>query len=119
MWNILLKSIITVLVIYAVIDIAKNIVLYFISRKMGSADNVFIAIKVKNHQEHLERIIRKIIWQYLNLNNGGFIPSILIVDQGSTDDTPNIALRLCDDYSFIYYTTQEEYEKLKGDCEIK
>lgn len=114
MLNILLKSIITVLVIYALLDIAKNFVLYLIGIKNG-VENVFIAIKVKNNQEQLEGIVRRIIWQQLKMSNGGYIPTILIVDMGSTDDTRNIALKLCDDYSFIYYTTEDEYIKLKSE----
>ena len=114
MLNILIKSVVTVLVIYAVIDIVKNFAFYLVGIKKGAADNVFIAIKVKNNQEHLEGIVRRIIWQQLKLSNGGYIPTILIVDMGSTDETRKIALKMCDDYDFIYYTTEDEYIKIKG-----
>ncbi len=114
MWNILLKSIITVLVIYAVVDILKNFAFCILGIKHKYDENVFIAIKVKNNQEHLEGIVRRIIWQQLKLTNGGYVPTILIVDMGSTDQTRKIALKLCDDYDFIYYTTEDEYIKIKG-----
>lgn len=114
MWNILLKSVVTVLVIYAIVDILKNFVLCILGIKNNYDENVFIAIKVKNNEEHLEGIVRRIIYEQLKMSNGGYIPTILIVDMGSTDDTRKIALKMCDDYDFIYYTTEDEYIKIKG-----
>lgn len=114
MLNILIKSVVTVLVIYAVIDIVKNFIYHLVGMKSDKDENVFIAIKVKNNEEYLEGIVRRIIWQQLKLSNGGYIPTILIVDMGSTDQTQRIALKLCDDYDFIYYTTEAEYIKIKG-----
>ncbi len=113
MWNILFKSIVTVLVIYALVDIIKQVIHFVLFRGSGYNENVFIAIKVKNNQDNLEGVVRRIICQYLKNSNGGIIPTILIVDGGSTDETRKIALSLCDDYSFVYYTTLEEYEKLE------
>ena len=113
MFDILLKSVVTVLVIYAIIDIVKNFIFYFAGIKRYGDNNAFIAIKVKNNDEELEGVVRRIIWQELKLTNGGYVPTILIVDMGSTDDTQKIALKLCDDYDFIYYTTEDEYIKIK------
>ena len=113
MFDILLKSVVTVLVIYAVIDILRNIIFCFAGIDKYTDNNAFIAIKVKNNDDELEGVVRRIIWHELKLTNGGYVPTILIVDMGSTDDTRKIALKLCDDYDFIYYTTEDEYIKIK------
>ena len=51
----------------------------------------------------------------------------MIVDTGSTDSTEKIARKLCDDYGFIYYMTEEKYNEMidsinnecKDFCEFK
>ncbi|UKI38422.1 MAG: glycosyltransferase [Clostridiales bacterium] len=40
------------------------------------------------------------------------MPSILIVDMGTDDETAHIVQKLCDEYGFIYYTTQEKNMKV-------
>lgn len=114
MWMIFWKAAVTVLVIYAVIDIVRRMVTAVFRKKPAISDDVFLVLKVKNQQSTLEGVVRALIWKHLRLNIGGFVPNILIVDMGSDDDTAEIAKRLCDDYSFIYFTTEEQYNGMKN-----
>lgn len=113
MWYILFKSVITLLVIYALINIFQKILMSIFSPEPYKNENVFIVIKVKNHETTIEGVVRTIIWRYLKTEQGGCIPNILIVDTGSEDDTKIIAEKLSKDYSFVYYTTEEDFEKMK------
>ena len=113
MWTIFWKAAVTVLVIYAVIDIARRFFMAVFRKKPYISDDIFLVVKVKNQQDNLEGIVRLLIWKHLKLTAGGYVPNILIVDLGSQDDTAEIALRLCDEYAFIYYTTAEQYNKMK------
>lgn len=113
MWYILWKSVITVLVIYAVITIFEKIITAIFVPEPYKKQNVFIVIKVKNQGKNIEGIVRSIIWKNLKMNQGGYIPNILIVDRGSKDDTRIISEKLSDDYSFVFYITEEQFEKMK------
>ena len=113
MWYILWKSIITVLVIYALINIFQKTISAIFCREPYKNENVFIVIKVKNQEKKLEGVIRSIIWKNLNVSRGGYIPNILIVDTGSEDSTPIIAEKLSKDYSFIFFVTEDRFEKMK------
>ncbi len=113
MWTIFWKAAVTVLVIYAVIDIVRRFFTAVFRKKPYISDDVFLVLKVKNQQANLEGIVRLLIWKQLRLNAGGYVPNILIVDMGSEDETAEIAMRLCDEYAFIYYTTAEQYNNMK------
>jgi len=112
MYDILVKTFITFLVIYAIIDIIMR---FFRFTKRGKNYNgeIFAVIKVKNQENNLEGIVRSVIWDFLNKNGGTKVPYILIVDLGSEDDTNEIAQKLCQDYDFIYYADEEKYNEMK------
>ena len=114
MWYILFKAIVTVLVIYALINIITKIFVSVFSPEPYNNKDVFIVIKVKNQEKNIEGIIRSLIWHNLKLNSGGYVPNILIVDCGSDDETRTISEKLSDQYSFIFYTTEENFKKMKG-----
>ncbi len=107
MHGVIFKTIVTFLAAYAVIDIIIRLVGFFF--RPVSGDDVYVIIKVHNREKDLEYIIRSVIWKNLSESKGGFVPNVLVVDMGSDDSTAAIARRLADDYSFIYYITQEEY----------
>ncbi len=113
MWEIVLKSLVLVLAAYALIDLSKKLICALFRKRPYLRDDVFVVVKVKNHQEHIEGIVRSIIWRNLSMSGGGFVPNILIVDMGSSDETAQVAERLCKDYGFIYYTTEEKYNQMK------
>lgn len=114
MWSIFLKSILTVLVIYALIDIFHKTISVLFMREPHKSENVFIVIKVKNQENRIEGVIRSLIWKHLSASGGGYVPNILIVDTGSEDSTPEIAERLSNDYSFIYFLTEDKFEQMKA-----
>ncbi len=113
MWYILLKSVVTVLVIYALIDIVHKTIFAFFIREPYKDENVFVVIKVKNQESKIEGVVRSLILKHLSVSGGGYVPNILIVDTGSKDSTPEIAKRLSEDYSFIHFVTEEKFEQMK------
>jgi len=108
MISIITRTLITFFAIYGFTALIKEILDMFFMPKKNLKD-LLIVIKVLNSEDTLEGIVRMILWKCLSLTHGGFMPNILIVDMGSSDDTADIAKRLSHDYSFIRYTTHEEY----------
>ena len=117
MWYILWQSAITVLVIYAIVNIITKIALGIFSPEPYHNKDVFVVVKVKNQEKNIEGVIRSIIWQNLKISGGGYVPNILIVDMGSEADTKLIADKLCQQYSFIFYATEDQFEKMKSNFE--
>lgn len=74
-----------------------------------SGNEFFIVISVKNQQDYIENIIRTTVWKSLNKLGGRQVPEIYVVDCGSTDDTPIILDKICNDYEFVNVLTKEEY----------
>ncbi len=114
MVSVIFKSVVVFLVCYALIDIIRRIISAVFSKSPHIKDDVFVVIKIKNKNEHIEGIVRSIIWRSLSSSGGSFVPSILIVDMGSDEKTVEIVKKLCDDYGFIYYTTEDEYTQMKN-----
>ncbi|MBR2405102.1 MAG: glycosyltransferase [Clostridia bacterium] len=113
MITVLIKSFLTFFAIYGLVQLIKDIIDFF-ALSSDHANETVIVIKVKNSEETLEGVVRSVIWKCLKSSFWGKIPDILIVDLGSDDSTAQIAQKLCEDYSFIYYTTEDLYNKAKG-----
>lgn len=113
MWYIFLKALVTVLVIYAIIHIVSGFVSALMYPKPYKDEDSFVVIKVRNQEKNLEYAVRSVVWQSLSLSRGGYIPNILIVDSGSVDGTREIAEKLCEQYAFVFYTTEDDFEKMK------
>lgn len=114
MISVLIKSFITFLAIYGFVQLIKDVIDFCAMPSGDNANDTVIVIKVKNSEETLEGAVRSVIWKCLKSSFWGKIPDILIVDLGSDDSTAQIAQKLCEDYSFIYYTTEDLYNKAKG-----
>ena len=112
MLSVLVKSVFTFLIIYALMDIFHKIFLGIFSVDENKKD-IFLFIHVKNQEETIEYIIRCTLFNYLHRYGGREVPYIVIVDNGSEDKTAIISQKLCEDYDFVYYTTYDEY------CEFK
>lgn len=112
MLEIVLKSLNIVLIVYALVNISTKLVSYF-AKKDYFKEDYFVVINIKNHQEQIEGIIRSIIWKSLSSSGGGIVPNILIVDKGTTKETLEIIDNLMNEYDFIYYITEEDFEKMK------
>lgn len=105
--SVFIKSIVTFLAIYGLVQLLKDLWLWFL--KENKCEDLVIVIKVKNSEESLEATIRMIIWKYLKYESECKLPEIIIVDMGSEDSTPEIARKLCQEYCFIHYTTEDIY----------
>lgn len=114
MWYIFWKALVTVLVIYAIINIVCRFIEALINPRPYTDEDTFVVIRVKNQEKNLECAVRSVVWQCLKISRGGYIPNILIVDGGSVDNTPEIAEKLCSQYSFVFYTTEEHFDKMKN-----
>ena len=94
---------------FACFGIIQMVKLGFLSFKRNViSENYLIVVKVINKQDSIEGILRSIVWD--NLKKGSCVPPILVVDMGSTDDTPSILKRLSDEYSFIHVTDKNGYQ---------
>ncbi len=91
---------------FGIIQLVKMIVLNF--KNEGINNSYLIVVKVINKQDTIEGILRSIVWD--NLKRGSCVPPILVVDMGSTDDTPSILKRLSQEYSFIHVTDKNGYQ---------
>lgn len=77
----------------------------------------FLFVTVKNQQEDIEASVRSLVWKSRAVCRDGRMPDIVVVDLGSSDDTPAILKRLEDEYDFLQiYTKQAFIDKIK--CEI-
>lgn len=112
MLMVVFKTIITFLVVYAIIEMATKIFNFF---KVKDKKEIYIFVHVKNQESSIEFIIRTAIINYLSSYGGRVVPYIVIVDKGSDDRTEEISRKLCSDYDFLYYTTEENYEKFRRD----
>ena len=112
MFGVFLKTIVTFLIIYALIDLFMKCYNGFNQDK--SKKEMFVFIHVKNHEESLEYIVRNTIFEYLNKFGGRVVPYVVIVDKGSDDKTEEIAKKLCKDYDFLYYTSIERFLEFKN-----
>ncbi|MDY5626941.1 MAG: hypothetical protein SPF92_04985 [Clostridia bacterium] len=113
MLSVIFKSVLAFLAVYAVIDIVRHFICAFFIKTPAVKDDVFVVIKVKKCTKCIEGVVRSIIWKSLRADGGGFVPSILIVNMGADAETEDIAQRLCSEYGFIYYTTEEKYQSMK------
>ncbi len=113
MYEIVFNTVITFFVVYAILDIVIRVADAIFGKKADDGERTFVVVKVLNQEKNLEYIVRSIIWKNITAAKGGRLPTVLIVDMGSTDDTPEIARRLEQDYPFIHYTDSEDYEKFK------
>ncbi len=110
MFNIAIKTIITFLVCYAIIDIAIRLIDSMFNSDKQIKDKFFVVVKLFGKEENLEYIVRSIIWKNLTRSKGGNVPDVLIVDMGCDSATALIGKQLADDYPFIYYISQQEFE---------
>lgn len=112
MLNIIVKSLYSFFLIYGiwhfVVEI-KNMIL----RKNDSSEDLAVVIKTKNSEKTLEATVRTIICKILKDTKQSHVPDIIIVDFGSDDSTCEIGKKLAQDYSFVYFTTYDIYEKCK------
>lgn len=107
---IIYKTVITFLVVYAVIEMISK---FIVTLKKRDKKEIYIFVHVKNQEDSIEFIIRTAIINYLSSYGGRIVPYIVIVDKGSEDRTEEISRKLCSDYDFVYYTTEETYEEFK------
>lgn len=112
MLYVIYSTLITFSVIYTAVGFIKSLIKFFRCKDEYADDGTFVVLRVCNQEENVEAVVRMLICKYLKISNGEFIPNILIIDMGSTDTTPDICRRLCTDYSFVYYTTYEDYAKM-------
>lgn len=76
----------------------KDILDNYMYRNIEIGDNVKLQIKVKNEEENIEMIIRKIIYVQ---NKIGCLNKIEIIDENSSDQTYEILKRIEKQYSNI------------------
>lgn len=107
------KTLVTFLVIYALNEMISKLFKLLLNGDEEKKE-IFIFIHVKNQENTIEYVVRCTIFNYLHSYGGRVVPYIVIVDKGSNDRTGEIAEKLCADYEFVYYTTEDEYIEFKN-----
>ena len=98
------KAFCIVTIIFCVVTVVKKFI-YSCKKTNFFNHNCFVIIKINDCKNEIEGIIRNVIWKSLSISNGGFIPNILVVDNGMCIETLEIVRKLMNDYSFIFYIT--------------
>jgi len=104
------KAVFSFLAIFGLIQLCINayaILNKICFDKVDGAGDVHIIVTVKNQQDAIEGIVKSLVWKSLNNEYGGIVPNILIIDMGSTDETPKILEKLHRDYEFIKIEVRE------------
>ena len=99
------SSVVCFFAIFGVIQMLK----YITGMVLNSKSEFLIVVTVKNQQDDIEGIVRSIAWKSLNGLGHSCVPTILLVDLESTDETPKILERLSNDYDFIKVTNRQGY----------
>ena len=107
----IVRTVVTFFALYGLYKMTSDIFSFFAEYNSCHKYGPVIVVKVKNHEESLECVIREIVFRSMKSAYTSDVPDILIVDFGSDDSTPEIARRLAGDFSFVYYTTAELYIK--------
>ena len=76
----------------------KDVLDNYMYRNIEIGDNVKLQIKVKNKEENIEMIIRKIMHAQ---NKNGYFKEIEIIDENSSDETYEILKKIEKQYSNI------------------
>lgn len=99
--QIFIVMIICFLSVYGAIALIENLIVRK-KKKLDSGNKVHIIMQVKNQEDNIEGIIRGITWE-------SCAGDIIVVDEGSTDDTQEIMLRLENEFPYLHYMEKEEY----------
>ena len=94
--------------IFGMIQMAKHVISE-IYNTFDLKKDIVIVIKVQNQQDKIEGVIRSIVWRSMADVKPLNIPTILVVDMESTDETPIILEQLSRRYSFIKVASKKEY----------
>ncbi len=103
--------------IFGVIQLCKHIYESIIQFMLKEEEQL-IVITVKNQQDHIEGILRSVVWESLNNKKSRQVPNILVVDLGSTDETYTILEKLCKEYQFIAVTDKQGYFDFISDKKV-
>lgn len=105
MFNIYFDVLLSASIVYGITSSIECLYSYLTGMNVQAVDNIY-EFRVQNRQETLEGQVRGVISNII-LNH---LKSrlILIIDEGSTDDTPGISGLLARDYGFVKYIRQDK-----------
>ena len=110
MLDFLLNLTIWTLVMYAIFEIIRILLYYFILPKEEGEDT-YIVITVKDGEEYIEGVLRSLIYKILYGKENN-IKQILIIDLNSQDSTINIIKKLELDYTCIKLVEYGKYKDI-------
>ncbi len=97
----LIATIICFLMVYGAVAMVEKLVDKK-KKKLRSLKSSHIVLSVKNREDTIEGIVRGIIWE-------SFPGDIIVLDEGSADDTPEILRRLEREIPSLTYMKKEDY----------
>ncbi len=109
--NVVLYSIICFFALYGILELILNII-----RRKPCANTKkvisqpYAVLNIKNQEDCVESIVRSVAWQ-MTAQEGcaHYINELIIIDLGSSDQTPDILKLLSHEYDFIRVMNKDEY----------
>lgn len=82
---------------------------------LGSIKAPYTVLTVKNQADSIEAAVRSAVWHMLARNRTRTVGDLIVIDLGSTDDTPAILHQLEHEYEFVHPMSRDNYiEFIKG-----
>ena len=106
----ILKSLIWILAIYGLIDIAKEIISIYSKPKIN-IDDTYVIIAVKNQSNSIENLLRNILFKVFYLKDESNT-NVIVTDLGSNDNTIEILNKLKQDYDYLELLEWQECKRL-------
>ncbi len=95
MLDFILNIIISVLAIYGLMEIIKNIYYIFTYTNL-KPDGIYLIVAAKNQESHIEGFLRNFLFRII-YGKEEMIKQIIVADLGSTDNTKDIIDKIASD----------------------
>lgn len=109
--NVVLYSVICFFALYGILELILTIIHY---RPQTNGEKIiskpYAVLSIKNHEDCIESVIRSIAW-HMTAQAGcaQYITELIVIDLGSSDQTPDILNLLSHEYDFIHVMNKDEY----------
>ena len=111
MLNFIQYAILWTLAIFGAFEIIHTIInSHFHSKEKIDKSRLIVIVKVKDGENYIEGLIRDIILE-IESENDDYIKKILIIDEGSEDETNEIIRKMESDYSYIKVVNWDDYNQ--------
>ena len=110
MLEFLVQTIIWTLALYGFFEIIKNII-YMCTYTKLKCNGTYLIIVTKNQEQNIENLLRTISFKII-YGKEEKLKEIFIADLNSTDKTPEIIRKICNDNKNLKYVTWKECKNI-------